>query len=70
MSGPELAKRLTTIRPGMKVICMSGYTDDVMVKRGVLATETQVLQKPFTPQQLLLQVRAALTQPVVKRAER
>jgi DNA-binding NarL/FixJ family response regulator len=36
MSGPELAKRLSIDRPGMRVLCMSGYTDDSFVRRGLL----------------------------------
>jgi DNA-binding response OmpR family regulator len=39
---------------------MSGYTDDDVVRRGVLATDTEFLQKPFTPTELLQQVRAVL----------
>jgi DNA-binding response OmpR family regulator len=39
---------------------MSGYTDDDVLRRGVLATDTGFLQKPFTPAQLLHQVRVAL----------
>jgi hypothetical protein len=39
---------------------MSGYTDDDVVRRGVLATDTELLQKPFTPTELLQHVRAVL----------
>ena len=57
MSGPELAKRLTVTRPGMKVLCMSGYTDDSIVRHGVLATGVAFVQKPITPALLSRKVR-------------
>ncbi len=49
MSGPELAKRLATTRPEMRVLCMSGYTDDSIVRHGVLETGVAFIQKPITP---------------------
>ncbi len=52
MSGPELAKRLAGERPDMKVLCMSGYTDDRIVRHGVLAAHIAFLQKPITPDSL------------------
>ncbi|MEP7119575.1 MAG: response regulator [Byssovorax sp.] len=60
MSGPALAKRLLEVRPGMKVLCMSGYTDDSIVRHGVLEAEMEYLQKPFTPQTLTKRVREVL----------
>jgi CheY-like chemotaxis protein len=60
MSGRTVAELLTTQRPALAVLYMSGYTDDDVVRRGVLATDTEFLQKPFTPDQLLQQVRAAI----------
>jgi two-component system cell cycle sensor histidine kinase/response regulator CckA len=59
MSGPELAERLVRARPDMKVICMSGYTDDSVVRHGVLERHA-FLQKPITPQSLAIKVRAVL----------
>jgi two-component system cell cycle sensor histidine kinase/response regulator CckA len=60
MSGPELAKRLTRTRPAMRVLCMSGYTDDSIVRHGVLNAEIAYLQKPITPQTLTSKVREVL----------
>ncbi len=60
MSGPELAKRLVGIRPEMRVLCMSGYTDDNIVRHGVLEAEVAYLQKPITPLTLATKVREVL----------
>jgi len=60
MSGKELATRLTTVRPKMKVLYMSGYTDDAIVHHGILEAGTFFLQKPFMPSTLLRKVREVL----------
>jgi PAS domain S-box-containing protein len=60
MSGPTLAQRLTAIRHGMKVLCMSGYTDDSIVRHGIIEGSIAFLQKPVTPQGLARKVRAVL----------
>ncbi|HVY47407.1 MAG TPA: PAS domain S-box protein [Minicystis sp.] len=60
MSGPALAKRLAATRPDMKVLCMSGYTDDSIVRHGVIEAELAFLQKPFTPEALTKRVRDVL----------
>jgi DNA-binding NtrC family response regulator len=60
MSGPELAKRLARARPDMKVLCMSGYTDDSIVRHGVLEARFAFLQKPITPATLTMKVREVL----------
>jgi nitrogen-specific signal transduction histidine kinase/ActR/RegA family two-component response regulator len=60
MSGPALAKRLVEVRPDMKVLCMSGYTDDSIVRHGVLAAQIAYLQKPMTPETLTTKVREVL----------
>jgi len=60
MSGPELARRLARERPEMKVLCMSGYTDDSIVRHGVLEAKIAYLQKPITPATLTRRVREVL----------
>jgi DNA-binding NtrC family response regulator len=60
MSGPELAKRLVSVRPELRVLCMSGYTDDSVVRHGVLESHIAYLQKPITPDALTARVRAVL----------
>jgi two-component system cell cycle sensor histidine kinase/response regulator CckA len=60
VSGPELAKRLAKSRPDMKVLCMSGYTDDSIVRHGVLEAKLAYLQKPVTPHTLTTKVREVL----------
>jgi two-component system, cell cycle sensor histidine kinase and response regulator CckA len=48
INGKELADRVNTIRPGTKVLYMTGYTDQAIVRRGSLAAGAVLLQKPFT----------------------
>ena len=60
MSGPSLAEKLLAGRPGLSVLYMSGYTDHAIVHSGMLEHDTPFIQKPFTPEALLLKVREVL----------
>jgi two-component system, cell cycle sensor histidine kinase and response regulator CckA len=62
MSGRELAQQLEILSPGIKVLYLSGYTDDAIVRHGLLDQKMAFLQKPFTPDGLLRKVRAVLDQ--------
>jgi len=63
MSGRQLAERLKKARPGLKVLFMSGYTDDVILQHGILEEGVQFIEKPFSPEELARRVRAALGPP-------
>jgi FixJ family two-component response regulator len=60
LSGRRLAEQLTPDRPDLRVLYMSGYTDDAMVRHEVREEGTACLQKPFTPYTLLVKVRDVL----------
>ena len=65
MGGRELADKMAAVRPGLKTLFMSGYTDDTIVRHGIQASETAFLHKPFTVDGLPLKVRKVLDQSVV-----
>ena len=60
MGGRELVERLSQLRPDTKVLYMTGYTDDAVVRQGVLDARVAFLQKPFTMAALRNKVRQAM----------
>ena len=63
MSGPAVAEALRALRPSIRVLYMSGYLDEAIVKTGVLDEGKPFLQKPFTPMQLAKKIREVLDEP-------
>jgi CheY-like chemotaxis protein len=63
IAGPELAERLSRLRPQSRVLFMSGYTDDTVVHHGLLKSGLAFLQKPLTPDSLTRKVREVLDGP-------
>lgn len=56
-SGREIADKICALRPGIRVLWMSGYTDDTIVRHGILEPDVHFLQKPFTPAALAEKIR-------------
>jgi two-component system, cell cycle sensor histidine kinase and response regulator CckA len=60
LGGRQLVERLEGVRPGLKMLFLSGYPDDAVVRHGILEADVAFLQKPFTPTALAQKVRAVL----------
>jgi FixJ family two-component response regulator len=60
-----MVDELLELSPGTRVLFMSGYTDNEILRRGINTSETNFLQKPFTAESLIAAVRATLTQPAI-----
>ena len=60
MSGPELAREVEALRPGIRILFMSGYTDSPLVREAAARDGTALLPKPFSPDELLHKVRERL----------
>jgi len=65
-NGPDLAEKLTRLRPQIKVLFMSGYTDDVVLKHGIQDSQVAFLPKPFTRDELENKVRETLSMVVAQ----
>jgi len=63
MSGPKVAARVTRLKPGVKVLYLSGYADNVIGYHGVLEPGTHFLEKPFEPKDLTCKIRQILDAP-------
>jgi two-component system cell cycle sensor histidine kinase/response regulator CckA len=63
MSGPRLGEEVIKMCPDIGILYMSGYTDNVIMHHGVLKAEVPFLQKPFSPDALVLKVRETLDTP-------
>jgi signal transduction histidine kinase/CheY-like chemotaxis protein len=61
MSGRDLSSRIMGLRPDLPIIFMSGYTDEDVIRRGLMERGGRFIQKPFSPEALARQVRQALT---------
>jgi two-component system cell cycle sensor histidine kinase/response regulator CckA len=68
MSGRTMAEQLRRLRPNVRVLFVSGYTDDDIIRRGLLDPGMAFLQKPFTAQSLAMAVREMLDAPACARA--
>jgi CheY-like chemotaxis protein len=64
MGGRELAERVRELRPGLRVLFTSGYTEDVIVQNRLLDHDIMLLHKPFTRSALAAKVRETLDAPV------
>jgi CheY-like chemotaxis protein len=63
MNGSQLVEKVLEARPDIRVLFMSGYTDDEVMRRGVIDGQTAFLQKPFTPDLLAHKIREVLDVP-------
>ena len=63
LSGKDLSLEIKKLRPNIKICFMSGYTNNAIVHHGILDQNTNFIQKPFTPDDLLKKIRSILDTP-------
>jgi FixJ family two-component response regulator len=63
INGRELAEQMAVVNPDLRVLFMSGYTDDAVFRHGVATDRVNFLPKPFTPSVLTRKVREVLDAP-------
>jgi YesN/AraC family two-component response regulator len=63
LGGRGMVDELHELSPGIRVLFMSGYTDNEILRRGIRTSETEFLQKPFTAEALCAAVRTVLAKP-------
>ena len=63
LGGPQLARELLNEQPAIKVLFVSGYSDDEVAEQGVLPADVRYLEKPFSPEDLARKVREVLDEP-------
>ena len=68
LGGRGMVDELHELSPGMRVLFMSGYTDNEILRRGISPSETDFLQKPFTAESLCAAVRSVLSKPATRLA--
>lgn len=68
LGGRGMVDELNELSPGMRVLFMSGYTDNEILRRGISTSETDFLQKPFTAESLCAAVRSVLSKPATRLA--
>ena len=64
MSGPEVAQRVSELRPDLRILYLSGYTDEAIAQHGIVDAKAAFLQKPFSRASLARKLREVLSQPV------
>ena len=64
MNGPDMSRRLTLSRPQMRLLFMSGYTDEAILHHGVFDSAVNFIGKPFSVEQLSTAIRRVLDEPV------
>jgi FixJ family two-component response regulator len=68
LSGPEVAEQVSELVPGVRILFMSGYADDIVLRNGTLSAGDAFLEKPFSATDLAAKVRETLDAPIAEPA--